>query len=161
MERNTGQSILIQISQFDYRQLNCHDLFFFCTAGSVHFITVFICELLNVLLAVLEIVLCDFAVLLHSLELFHSVTADITDSYFTFLGDLLYLLAKLFSSLLCKLRECDTDSLTVVCRSNSDVACKYSLFDRLQFEASQGVITSTLASETATAAIAFICVGTP
>ena len=87
---------------------------------------------LHSFLAVLLLVLCDLAVFLHSLELFHSVTSDRTDSHLGILSALLNVLYDLLTSVLGELRECKADNLTVVLRIYAYIRSLYRFFDRFE-----------------------------
>ena len=89
-------------------------------------------KLLDLVLAVLKIVLCDLVVLLHCLELFHSVTSYRTDSDLALLAHFLDVLNKLLTSVLSELWESKSDNRAVVLWIDADIRSLDSLFDRLE-----------------------------
>ena len=93
-----------------FHQSNCHDLFFFVCDHLVNIVAHLVCEILDLLLAVLEVVLCDLGILLHCLVLFHCITSDGTNCYLTLLAVFLDALAELLTAIFCELRECKADS---------------------------------------------------
>ena len=77
--------------------------------------------LLNVIEFFLEIVLGQFSVFLHLLESIVLISSEVSYSYLGFFAVVLYYLGQLFTSLLCQLRDSESDNLAVVCRVDADV----------------------------------------
>ena len=97
------------IHRSPFTKSDLHDLFLFLIGDSVDFLDELIGRLLDLLLTLFEIVLGQLAVLLHLLELFDGITADVADLNLAVLGDMSDILCDLLTLILGERREDQTE----------------------------------------------------
>ena len=111
-----------------------------------------ICDILQFLFAVFQIILCDLVIFLELFDIIHRIAADIADSHFALLGTFGNILNQFLTALLGKRRENQADHFAVIIRVDPDLRRVDCLFISLIMEASHGWIISILGSGTLIAA---------
>ena len=111
---------------------DAHDLLILCSYHFVDFCNILICQILNLLFAVLDLVLCQFRSLFLCFQLFNCFTTNIPDSNLGFFAQFLNVFAQFLTAVFCQLRKYQTQDFAVVGRCDSYIRRQNSLFNCLQ-----------------------------